>query len=174
MIVFRCVLLATVIGLLGAASTGAQELPWVVDGTIGYAGFVDDSTKNFFVFGGALRKHVTPRISIGPEFVVMEGGDSLTDRVVMLTGNVVFDIYPMHGPIHGNDARTVTPFLVGGVGGFWSRDQVGTGPFWASDPAFTAGGGVRARITDRVSATAEYRIGWELHQRVTGSVSFDF
>lgn len=174
MIVFRCVVLATVIGLLGAASTEAQELPWVVDGTIGYAGFVDDSTKNFFVFGGAVRKHVTPRISIGPEFVVMEGADSLTDRVVMLTGNVVFDIYPMHGPMHDKDARTVTPFLVGGVGGFWSRDQVGTGPFWASDPAFTAGGGVRARVAERVSVSGEYRIGWELHQRLTGSVTFEF
>jgi opacity protein-like surface antigen len=168
--VFRCVVLASAICLLSAASTEAQELPWVVDGTVGYAGFVDDSTKNFFVFGGAVRKQVTPRISIGPEFVVMEGGDSLTDRVVMLTGNVMFDIYPMHG----RDARTVTPFLVGGVGGFWSRDQVGTGPFWASDPAFTAGGGVRARVAERVSVSGEYRIGWELHQRVTGSVSFDF
>jgi opacity protein-like surface antigen len=168
--VFRFAALVSALWLVTAARADAQELPWIVDGTIGYAGFVDDSTKNFFVFGGALRKQLTPRISIGPELVTMEGGDSLTDRVVMLTGNVVFDIYPMRGP----DARTVTPFLVGGGGGFWIRDQVGTGPFWAFDPAFTAGGGVRARVAERVIVSGEYRIGWELHQRVTGSVTFEF
>jgi len=168
--VFRFAALVSALWLVTAARADAQELPWIADGIIGYAGFVDDSTKNFFVFGGALRKQVTPRLSIGPELVIMEGGDSLTDRVVMLTGNVIFDIYPMRGP----DARAVTPFLVGGVGGFWRRDQVGTGPFWAYDPAFTAGGGVRVRVADRVSAVAEYRVGWELHQRLTGSIAFEF
>ena len=163
--------MATIIVSLGAATrASAQELPWVVDGSIGYAGFVDDSTKNFFVFGGALRKQVTPRISIGPELIFMDGGDSFTDRVVMLTGNVVFDFYPTRGA----GARTITPFLVGGVGGFWLRDQVGTGPFWSSDPAFTAGGGIRARLSERLSAVGEYRLGWELHHRLTGSVSFEF
>jgi hypothetical protein len=170
MSVLRSVAFASAILLIETSSTQAQERPWAVDGTIGYAGFVDDSTKNYIVFGGAVRKQVTPRISIGPEFVVMGNGDLLMDRVVMLTGNVVFDVYPTHG----QNARRVTPFLVGGVGGFWSREQFQNGPFWASDPAFTAGGGVRARIADRVSATAEYRFGWELHHRITGSVSFDF
>jgi hypothetical protein len=58
----------------------------------------------------------------------------------------------------------------GGLGMFWSRTQVGTGPYQSSDPAFTAGAGLRVRVSSRISATAEYRIGWELHQRVTGSV----
>jgi opacity protein-like surface antigen len=167
---FGFVVATAVVSLGAAAHANAQERPWIVDGSIGYAGFVDDSTKNFFVFGGALRKQVTPRISLGPELILMAGGDSSTDRVVMLTGNVVFDFYPTHGA----GARMVTPFLVGGVGGFWLRDQVGTGPFWSSDPAFTAGGGIRARLADRVSAVAEYRLGWELHHRLTGSLSVDF
>jgi hypothetical protein len=52
---------------------------------------------------------------------------------------------------------------------FWSRDQVRGGPFWSSDPSFTAGGGVRVRVSDSLSAAAEYRIGWELHQRVSAT-----
>jgi hypothetical protein len=162
---------ATIAISLGSAERAhAQELPWIADGSIGYAGFVDDSTRNFLVLGGAVRKQVTPRISVGPEFIFMDAGDSFIDRAVMLTGNVVFDFYPTRGA----NARTMTPFLVGGVGGFWQREQLGTGPFWSSDPAFTAGGGVRARLSERVSAVAEYRFGWELHQRLSGSVSFDF
>ena len=170
MSVFRCVVIASAILLIGTWSAKAQERPWVADGTIGYAGFVDDSTKNYVVYGGAVRKQLTPRISIGPEFVVMDNADLLRDRVILLTGNVVFEVYPTHG----QGARRVTPFLVGGVGGFWSREQFQKVPFWASDPAFTAGGGVRARLADRMSAVAEYRLGWELHHRLSGSVSFDF
>ena len=170
MSVFRCVAIASAILLIGTASTEAQERPWIVDGSIGYAGFVDDSTKNYVSYGGGVRKYLTPRISIGPEFVVMDNGDLTRDRVVMLTGNVVYDLYPTHG----QNARSVTPFLVGGFGGFWGREQFQSGPYWASDPAFTAGGGVRVRIADRMSAVAEYRFGWELHHRLTGSVSFEF
>jgi hypothetical protein len=167
---FRVLTTGIAILVVFAVHGEAQELPLVVDGTAGYAGFVDDATKNFFVAAGSIRKHVTPRLSIGPEFVFMQGGSGVTDRVIMLTGNVVFDIYPTHGA----NARRATPFLVGGFGGFWRRDQVGTGPFWAFDPAFTAGGGLRARIADRVSVAGEYRIGWELHQRLTGSIGFEF
>ncbi len=68
-------------------------------------------------------------------------------------------------------ATQVTPFLVAGLGAFWSRDVVRGGPYWSSDPAFTAGGGVRVRMADTISATAEYRVGWELHQRVSGSIN---
>jgi len=46
------------------------------------------------------------------------------------------------------------------------------GPFWSSDPSFTAGGGVRVRVSDSLSAAAEYRIGWELHQRVSATAGF--
>jgi outer membrane protein with beta-barrel domain len=146
----------------------AQERGWVAEVTLGWAGFVDDATQNYLLAGASVRRHLTPRVSIGPEFVVMSKSDAVRDRNLMLTGNVVFDAYRLTGP----DARRVTPFVVGGAGLFWGRDQVRNGPFWFSDPAFTAGGGVRARFNERVSAAAEYRIGWELHQRVSASAGF--
>ena len=146
----------------------AQDRGWVAEITIGWAGFVDDATQNYLLAGGNLRRQLTPRVSIGPEFVVMSKSDAVRDRNLMLTGNVVFDAYPVTGP----GSRRVTPFVVGGGGVFWGRDQVRNGPFWFREPAFTAGGGVRARVNERMSAAAEYRIGWELHQRVSALAGF--
>jgi len=146
----------------------AQDRGWVAEITIGWAVFVDDATQNYVLAGGNVRRQLTPRVSIGPEFVVMSKSDAVRDRNLMLTGNVVFDAYP----VTGAGARRVTPFVVGGAGLFWGRDQVRDGPFWFSEPAFTAGGGVRARVNERMSAAAEYRIGWELHQRVSASAGF--
>ena len=150
--------------MLSVTPAAAQETPFVLDGSIGYTGLVDDATDHFLMFGGALRDYVTHQISLGLEFVYMTGSESIRDRAMMMTGNFVFDFYPLH-------ARRVTPFVVGGLGMFWSRESFPSGPFWSSDPAFTAGGGVRARVTDRISAAAEYRLGWELHHRLSGTVS---
>lgn len=146
-----------------AAGTQAQDRAWVAEVTIGYAGFVDDAAKGYLLTGGGIRRYVTPRISIGGELTHMGNADHVRDRNVMLTGNLILDFYAE------NRSRRVTPFVVGGVGRFWGRDIVRGGPYWSSDPAFTAGGGMRVRITDSVSAAAEYRIGWELHQRVSAT-----
>jgi hypothetical protein len=159
--------LASLSMLLTAQVAAAQDRPWIAEFSVGWAGLVDDSTKNYVLVGGSLRRYVTPRFSIGPEFVVMNNSNLITDLLMMLTGNAVYDFYPASGP----EARRVTPFVVGGVGIFRGRDQVRNGPFWFSDPSFTAGGGVRARISDAFSAGGEYRIGWEPHQRLSGFVA---
>ena len=134
----------------------------MAEGSVGWAGLVDDATKNYLLVGGTVRRHVSPRVSIGPEFVFMSNSDLLRDRIVMLTGNVVFDAAP--------DAR-VSAFAIGGLGMFWGREQLRGGPYWSSDPAFTGGGGLRATVTESVAVGGEYRIGWELHQRVSGFAS---
>ena len=41
----------------------------------------------------------------------------------------------------------------------------------ASEGAFTAGGGIRSRIADRVSIGVDARVGWELHIRIGGFVA---
>jgi hypothetical protein len=64
----------------------------------------------------------------------------------------------------------VTPFLVGGVGLFQTREEFFDGPFTSSEGAFTAGGGVRARVGDRVTFGVEMRLGWETHIRINGLV----
>lgn len=148
--------------LLLPLAVSAQDRGWVADVSVGWAGLVDDATKNYLLVGGTVRRHLSPRVSFGPELVIMSNSDSLRDRNVMLTGNVVFDAAP--------DAR-VSAFAIGGLGMFWGREQFRDGPYWSSDPAFTAGGGLRANVTESVAVGGEYRIGWELHQRVSGFAS---
>jgi hypothetical protein len=41
----------------------------------------------------------------------------------------------------------------------------------SSEGAFTAGGGVRARVGDRISVGVDARVGWETHIRVGGMVA---
>ena len=159
------VLMCAVAWVLCGGVASAQQGPWRAEVSVGWAGFVDDATQNYLLIGGGVRRQLTPRLSIGPEFVVMRNSRLVRDLNLMLTGNVVYDFVEM------TSDRRVTPFIVGGVGIFRGRDQVRHGPFWFSEAAFTAGGGVRARVTETVSAGGEYRIGWELHQRISGVLS---
>jgi hypothetical protein len=130
----------------------------------GYAGFVDDATIDHSIVGGAGRVYLTPRLAVGPELVYMRGPDD--DRDLFLTGNVTFDLLP---PRQGRPRR-LTPFIVGGGGFFKHSDRVGSFSFSSYEGAFTAGGGVRGWITDRVYVLADFRIGWELHARINGGI----
>jgi len=148
------------------ATVNGQEHRWAADAALGYAGFVDDATKGYALVGGAIRRYVSAWVSVGPELVVMWNAGLLRDRALMLTGNVVVDL-----AADDSAEMPVIPFIIGGVGTFWRSDVVRGGPYWSSDPAFTAGGGIRIRMTRRIAAVAEYRIGWELHQRLSGALS---
>lgn len=161
----QTVLVIALLFAMPAVSSG-QDRAWTAELAVGYAGLVDDATKNYWLVGGDLRRSVSPRVSVGAELVTMSNSNLLRDRIVVVTGNVVFDLYEL------TNARRVTPFVVGGGGVFWGREAFAAGPYWSSDPAFTAGGGVRVRVNDAVSAAAEYRVGWELHQRLNAVVSY--
>lgn len=164
----RCLFIVGALLLAGPVAAAAQDHPVVVDATGGYARFVDDAPRHYFVAAGVVRKYLTPRLSVGPEFVVMRrGAEHLANLALMLTGNVVYDAAPAQG------SRRVTPFVAGGLGVFWNRESFPAGAFWSSDPAFTAGAGIRARLADRIAVAGEYRFGWELHHRITASVSFE-
>ena len=128
--------------------------------TLGYAGFVDEGMINHTVVGGALRFPLSPRVSVGPEVQYMIGPGS--DRDFILTGNITFDLLPPNS--------RVTPFLVAGGGLFRHSDKFASGTFASSEGAFTAGGGVRSWVSDRVYVAADFRGGWELHYRVAGTV----
>jgi len=144
--------------ILGAAEARAQDRPPVaIEGTVGWAGFVDDATKEHTVFGGALRVPLTPRTSIGPEFMYMVGPD--TDRDTFVIGSIWFDV------LSPRPGTYVTPYFVGGAGFMRHSDEFRGQTFSSGEGAFSAGGGVRAYLGDRLYAGADLRIGWELHLR---------
>jgi hypothetical protein len=162
---------AALLLLLFAASPATAQAPrstaagtaGAVEASAGYAGFVDDATIDHGLVGVASRWYLGPRLSVGPEVVYMKGPGG--DRDLFLTGNLTWDILGDHGR-----SPRVIPFVVGGGGIMWHRDRFGSQTFTSSEGAFTAGGGARVRLTDRVFVGGDARIGWELHYRLAGTV----
>ena len=146
----------------------AQDRPGpAAEFAAGWIGFADDGIVSESLVGGAARWYLLPRISIGPEVAYIHG-DNHSHLIV--TGNVTFDLL---APTSGRP-RQVTPFLVVGGGVFQTRESFFNGTFTSSEGAFTAGGGVRAQVTDRVTVGVDMRVGWELHIRVNGSIGLQF
>lgn len=165
MALLRVALIAA--GLVAAPMAGlaaAQDRPGPsFEVTAGWVGFADDGIVSETVVGGAARWYLLPRISIGPEIVYIDGD---THSHLVMTGNLTFD---MLAPANGRPAQ-VTPFLVVGGGIFQTRESFFTGTFTSSEGAFTAGGGIRALVGNRVTVGVDARIGWELHLRVGGLI----
>ena len=154
------------VALVWANPVAAQTIrrPASVEFLAGHAGFADDALIEHAVFGGAARFYLTPRISVGPEITYMRGPN--TDRDWYFLGNLTWDI---RRPEAGRPPR-VSPFLIAGGGFFTHSDRFPSGTFTSSEGAFAAGGGARVYITDRTYVMADFRIGWELHYRITGGV----
>jgi hypothetical protein len=145
-------------------AAAAQEKPSpVIEAEVGWMGFADDGIVNESFVGGTARWHMSPRISIGPEVVYVNGSNH---SHLIVTGNVTYDVL---SPTNGRPRR-VTPFLVAGGGLFQTRETFFSGDFTSTEGAFTAGGGVRASAGDRVTIGVDTRVGWELHLRVNGFV----
>jgi hypothetical protein len=142
----------------------AQDRPGpAAEFAAGWVGFADDGIVSEGLLGGAARWYLLRRISVGPEVVYIHG-DNHSHLIV--TGNVTFDVFAPNN----RRPRHVTPFLVAGGGVFQTRESFFTGTFTSSEGAFTAGGGVRVLVGDRVTVGADMRVGWELHLRVNGLI----
>ncbi len=140
------------------AALEARQTALRVDLTAAWVGFADDGIVSEALVGGAARWRLTRRISLGPEAVFIQGDNH---SHFVLTGNLTFDFTP---------AGVVQPFVVVGAGLFQTRESFTGENFTSSEGAFTVGGGVRGRITDRVSAGVDARVGWEPHLRIGGTV----
>ena len=155
-----CALLATSL----ARPAAAQDRPGpALELAAGWVGFADDGIVSESLVGGVVRLYLLPRISVGPEIVYLAGPHH---SHLVITGNLTFDFL---APANGRPRR-VTPFVVAGGGLYQTRETFFTGPYTSSEGAFTAGGGVRARLGDRAIVGVDMRIGWELHIRVNGVV----
>lgn len=142
----------------------AQERPQpTAEFEAGWVGFADDGIVSESLVGAAGRWYLRPRISVGPE-VVYIGGDNHSH--LMMTGNVTWDLL---APTNGRPP-SIAPFLVVGGGLFQTRETFFSGTFTSNEGAFTAGGGVRAAVGDRVTIGVDTRVGWELHLRISGLV----
>jgi hypothetical protein len=145
-----------------ARRAAAQDRPEpVVEIALGWVGFADDGIVNEGMLGGAGRWYLTPRLSVGPEILYIDGSNHYH---LSATGNVMFDLFSPATP------RTVMPFVVAGGGLFRTRELIFNDYVTSTEGAFTAGGGVRALASQRVMVGVDARVGWELHIRVNGFV----
>ena len=156
----RAIVCVLVLFLQVCAYAAAEERPGatVVEVAAGTLSFPGDGTAGEAFGGGAMRFYVTPRISVGPEITFVQGS---RHTHWIGTGNLTWDIAP--GPI--------VPFVVVGAGVFQTRQSFVRGTFTSYEPAFTAGGGIRAAVGRRFTVGAEARLGWESHVRANGFVS---
>lgn len=165
---FSMILVSALVATVLAHPAAAQDRSGpVTELTAGWVGFADDGIVSESVVGGSARWYVHPRISVGPEFVYVIGANH---SHLIVTGNLTWDLL---APVSGR-SRRVTPFLVAGGGVFQTRETIFSGSFTSNEGAFTAGGGVRAAVGDRVTVGVDSRIGWEPHLRVSGSIGVRF
>jgi hypothetical protein len=157
--------LASVAFLVPLGGTAAaQEHPLsAIEIGAGWMGFADDGIVSETSIEGTARWYVSPRISVGPEVVYVNGSNH---SHLIVTGNITYDLL---SPTNGRPRRA-TPFLAAGGGLFQTRETFSDGDFTSSEGAFTAGGGVRAVLSDGVTIGVDTRVGWELHLRVNGFV----
>jgi len=113
--------------------------------------------------GGVARRYVHPRFGVGPEIVFIQGP---SHGHLVVTANMTWDVF---GPDNRGPHR-VTPFLVAGVGVFQTRERLLNRTYISNEGTFTAGGGVRTVVADRVTLGFEMRAGWEPHIRINGVV----
>ena len=158
--IFVFVLLAAPMARLAVAQDRPRP---AVDLTAGWVGFADDGIVSEGLVGAAARWYLLPRFSIGPELVYLDGSNH---SHLVLTGNVTWDVL---APTNRRPRR-VTPFLVAGGGVFQTREHFFNGTYTSSEGAFTAGGGVRTLVADRVTLGFDMRVGWEAHIRINGLI----
>jgi hypothetical protein len=141
----------------------AQELSRrVVEVSAGFSGFVDETIIPHGTVGAAVRWDVAPHLSVGPEFVYMNGGSD--DQDMFLTGKVVVDFLR---------ERAVSPYFVADGGLMVSRlTFVRASNFWFREGAVSFGAGARINVNRRVFVAPEMRIGWEPHIRFTAIVGW--
>jgi hypothetical protein len=159
--------LTLILSLAAANFSSAQteERPLAVaEMQTGWVGFVDESATDHAAFGGATRFYVSPRVAFGPEVAYLRGPGS--DRDVMITGNLSFDVLR---PRFGRPPR-VSPFVLVGGGFEQHVDRFGSISYSSYEGAFTGGGGVRVWFNDHVYGVVETRFGWEPHLRATGGI----
>jgi hypothetical protein len=135
--------------------------------TAAWVGFADDGVVNEGLVGGGARMYILPRLSVGPEVVYIRG-DNHSHWIA--TGNVTWDMF---APVNGR-RHQVTPFVVAGVGVFQTRETFFGETLTSNEGAFTAGGGIRSVLNDRIIMALDARVGWELHLRVGAVVGVRF
>jgi hypothetical protein len=154
---------ASLMAFGSATYASAQSSPFLAEGGLGHAGFIDSPMVSHLTVGGSARVFVTPRIAIGPEMVYMRGPG--TDRDFAIMGTVTFDLLADAGR-----SRRLVPYLVVSGGLTWQTVEFASGPFTSTEGALSGGFGTRIALGRGLYLAPEARLGWEPLTRVSINV----
>lgn len=155
-------MLRHVLAVLALAGSTFAQRAVDIRGTVGVAGFVDESEAHESV-GTSARFYVTRRFAIEPELQYLKLNRNHSDWLFM--PNMSFNFRSLD--------KRVVPYAIGGVGylrttdGFARLFSVDT---WVAE----GGGGAKIYLNQRVFIAPEARIGSELYVRATVSVGYTF
>lgn len=149
--------------MTAAPPARAQDRPApIVEGTVGWAGFVDEAWIDRTAFGGSLRVFVSERLAIGPEYLFLQGDNDEFDWT--LTANANFDL------LRDEPGRRLTPYLAFGGGYLRQVARFGAESFSSGEGTVSGGGGVRIALGPRVFLAPEARIGYEPELRLVVTI----
>ncbi len=138
----------TVFLALAAAvlTSGQQARPrGAVRASAGYAmQYLDEPWRP--AAGGSVRFNVTRRFGVEPEFVIAPGPRFSQWTLIP---NIVYDLR--------DPGRNAAPYIIGGAGYFSELDK--SISYKRSEPAWSAGFGVRVRLAGGMFVSPEFRLG---------------
>jgi hypothetical protein len=139
--------------ILSALLTGAFSSAGFAQGimsrvTVGTTVFGDEGAVAEATVGGSVRFYFSRRWSVEPEYLYAWRG---TDRNHFLWGNVAFDFLRRD--------RQVVPYWYASPGLVRHTTGFGSFKFSNSEAAFGTGAGVRARLSERIFLSPQFRMG---------------
>jgi hypothetical protein len=143
--------------------------------TVGASGFTsDDGRIPHGVAGVSLRVYVTRRVSVEPEFLYMR--HSADDQDYLTQVSVAYDL--------AEPTKPVVPYVIAGLGVLHHRGRFSGLDFVTgqprdfdtsfTEPAASAGAGVKIFLTNRLFIAPEGRIGRQPSLRGTVSIGYVF
>jgi hypothetical protein len=146
---------------LVGATLCAQAPHYELRGTFGVTSFVDDSSQNHSTFAPSVRYYFLPKLAAELEFQYLHLNRFHHDRVLL--PSIVWDIR----------RGRIVPYLSGGagIGRTYNSFQASRG-FISTEVFAQGGGGVKIYLDDHWYIAPEFKVGWELHARISGTIGY--
>lgn len=145
-----------IVALLMAAGSAWAQAPIEARFAVGNTTFTDDSGSTHLAIAPSVRYYFLPRLAVEGEFQYLRQGSSHYDLVAM--PSLVWDVR----------RGKVVPYLSIGAGVIHAS-FVGRS---ARQAFFQGGGGVKIFLNEHWYVAPEFKLGFELHARLSGAIGY--
>jgi Outer membrane protein beta-barrel domain len=142
--------------LLCTAALCAQTPAYELRGSIGATSFADEGAENHLLVAPSVRYYFHPRLAVEGELQYLYQNDSHHD--IVLLPSLVWDIR----------RGRVVPYVSGGLG--WAHASYSR--FSINGKFIQFGGGVKIYLNDHWYVAPEFKVGFDLHARISGALGY--